>query len=43
MRRVTMVVLDEADRCFDMGFAPQIEMILQVRGVVGWVDRWMSG
>jgi ATP-dependent RNA helicase DDX46/PRP5 len=29
LRRVTMVVLDEADRCFDMGFAPQIEMILQ--------------
>ena len=33
LKRVTMVVLDEADRCFDMGFAPQIEMILQVSGV----------
>ena len=28
LRRVTMVVIDEADRCFDMGFAPQIDMIL---------------
>ena len=35
LRRVTMVVLDEADRCFDMGFAPQIEMFLQVGGVWG--------
>ena len=28
LKRVTMVVIDEADRCFDMGFAPQIDMIL---------------
>ena len=29
LRRVTMVVMDEADRMFDMGFEPQIKMILQ--------------
>ena len=29
MKRVTMVVMDEADRMFDMGFEPQIKMILQ--------------
>jgi ATP-dependent RNA helicase DDX46/PRP5 len=29
LKRVTMVVLDEADRMFDMGFEPQIKMILQ--------------
>lgn len=29
LKRVTMVVMDEADRMFDMGFEPQIRMILQ--------------
>ena len=28
-KRVTMVVMDEADRMFDMGFEPQIKMIVQ--------------
>jgi ATP-dependent RNA helicase DDX46/PRP5 len=28
-RRVSMVVMDEADRMFDMGFEPQIKMITQ--------------
>jgi len=28
LRRVTYVVMDEADRCFDMGFEPQISAIL---------------
>jgi ATP-dependent RNA helicase DDX46/PRP5 len=29
LKRVTMVVMDEADRMFDMGFEPQIRMIVQ--------------
>ena len=28
LRRITYVVLDEADRMFDMGFAPQIDRIV---------------
>lgn len=29
LRRVTYVVLDEADRMFDMGFEPQVNKILE--------------
>ena len=29
LKRVSIVVMDEADRMFDMGFEPQIKMILQ--------------
>jgi ATP-dependent RNA helicase DDX46/PRP5 len=29
MQRTTMVVMDEADRMFDMGFEPQVNLILQ--------------
>jgi len=30
LRDITILVLDEADRMFDMGFAPQVERILRV-------------
>ena len=29
LQRITMVIMDEADRMFDMGFEPQIKMIMQ--------------
>lgn len=29
MRRITYVVLDEADRMFDLGFEPQVTKILE--------------
>jgi len=28
LQRVSYICLDEADRCYDMGFAPQISAIL---------------
>lgn len=43
LRRVTFVILDEADRMFDLGFEPQITGILsmvltELEKEVGWSD-----
>ena len=44
MKRVTYVVMDEADRMLDMGFEPQIRKILQQirpdRQMLMWSATW---
>ena len=44
LRRTTYAVLDEADRCLDMGFAPQLRMIFSQirpdRQTLMWTATW---
>lgn len=39
LRRVTFVVLDEADRMFDLGFEPQITAILSKQEISNTLCR----